>query len=72
MMIDISGGQDMNPDNLGKIKFTYTKQVNGGQIYNYYLIINGVMTVDENQKKTANEKSNWIFVPLSEKNQQKA
>lgn len=44
----------------------------GGQIYNYYLIVNGVMTVDESQKKTQNEKANWIFVPLSEKNQQKA
>lgn len=30
------------------------------------------MTVDPNQKKTTTQQANWIFVPLSEKNQQKA
>lgn len=60
-----------NIDNQGKLKFTYSKWVKGGQIYNFHLLVDGERTVDEDQKKTPNGKSNWIFVPLSEKNQQK-
>ena len=56
----------------GKVKYTYSRSVKGGQIYNFYLIVNGVMMVDETQKTSSNGKSNWIFVPLSDYNQKKA
>ena len=52
--------------------FEYEKWVKGGQIYNYYLFVDGQMVVDQTQKKTNNGRANWIFVPLSEKNVQKA
>ena len=41
-------------EKVGKLKYTYSRQVKGGQIYNFYLIVNGVMTVDPNQKMTQN------------------
>lgn len=49
--------------------FEYEKWVKGGQIYNYYLFIDGQMVVDQTQKKTNNGRANWIFVPLSSKNE---
>lgn len=39
--------------------------VKGGQIYNFYLFVDGNMKVDQSQKITPNGKANWIFVPLS-------
>ena len=48
--------------------YTYEKDVKGGQIYNFYLIIEGKVFVDPNQKKTTNGKANWVFAPLSDKN----
>jgi hypothetical protein len=53
-------------------KFTYQKMVKGGQIYNFYLFIDGVMTTDPSVKKTSIGKANWIFVPLSQRNTEKA
>lgn len=42
MDLDITGSKEnQNVDTQGKLRYTYTKQVKGGQIYNYYLIING-------------------------------
>ena len=58
-------GAQMNVENDGQT-FTYTKMVPGGQIYNFYLFVDGQMTIDDSQKKSANDKFNWIFVPLSE------
>lgn len=53
-------------------KFTYSKEVIGGQIYNYYFLVNGEHTVDSSQKLTQSGKANWIFVPFSLRNQEKA
>jgi len=53
-------------------KFNYQKMVKGGQIYNYYLFVDGLMTVDPSMKKTPQGKANWIFVPLSQRNTEKA
>ena len=60
----------MNKDDEGK--FTYQRSVSGGQIYNFYLCVDGEIKIDESQKKTANGKANWVFVPLSDKNKEKA
>ena len=64
-------GAQMDIGNDGET-FTYSKMVAGGQIYNFYLFVDGKMTIDDNQKKSANDKFNWMFVPLSENNTLKA
>ena len=54
----------------GNGKCIYQTMVQGGQIYNFYLIVDGEIKIDPNQKN--NGKANWIFVPLSSKNIKKA
>ena len=36
----------------GRKIYTYEKDVKGGQIYNFYLIVDGQIFIDPNQKKT--------------------
>ena len=52
-------------------QYSFEKMVKGGQIYNFYLFVDGEMKVDQLSKKTPNGKANWMFVPLGEKNMQK-
>ena len=46
----------------------YEKMVKGGQIYNFYLFVDGQIRVDESQLVTPNGKVNWLFVPFGEQN----
>jgi hypothetical protein len=50
------------------VQFSYETEVDGGQIYNFHLLIDGQRKIDINQSTTGNGRSNWIFVPLSEAN----
>ena len=57
--------EEMVYDQTRKV-YVYEKDVKGGQIYNFYLLIEGKVVIDPNQKKTTNGKANWVFAPLSD------
>lgn len=58
---------DQEEQRKGKVLFKYDKEVDGAQIYNYYLIVNGQRKTDPEQNIAG--KANWIFVPMSAINQ---
>ena len=60
--------EEMVLDPTNSKRYTYETLVKGGQIYNFYLFIDGQMVIDPNQKKTPNGKANWIFVPFGDNN----
>ena len=74
-VVSISGqfndfaNEPMINDPNNKKRYTYTKEVDGGQIYNYYLYIDGEKVIDQNQNKNRQGTANWIFVPFNEVNQ---
>ena len=53
-------------------KYKFEKMVKGGQIYNFYMFVNGEMRVDQSISTSPSGRTNWILVPLSEKNIEKA
>lgn len=52
--------------------YRYEAQVDGGQIYNYYFLINGEKKVSEEANRNDRGTTNWVFVKLSDANQDKA